>query len=147
MAQKKNKTVYLLRNTNSGEVEYVGCTENTKRRFRKHIKDKPVYRNGDGKFYGRTDLELVEVKEFTDKKEAHLYEGKLKTQYGFEWTEKRSLPKEFYVFEYKTKKLVGKYDSYYSAFKDLGFNNGNMCQVISGKRNQTNGYYGRYETN
>jgi len=147
MAKKKEYTVYLLRNTDTGEVEYVGCSSRVKIRMYQHTKHKPRLGTGDGKFYGRTNLELVEVKKFTDKNEAFQYEGKLKTQYGFEWTEKSFLPKEFYVFDYKTKKLVGRYNSFSEAVRDLGFNLGNMCQVVAGKRNQTGGYYGRYETN
>ena len=144
MAQKKNKTVYLLRNTNTGKVEYVGCTENPTRRLYQHTKLKPHPSNGSGYFYGRTDLELVEVKEFDNKIEALDYEGKLKLQYGFEWTEIKNA-KEFHVYAYKTKKLVGKYRSFSKAQTELQFNLGNMCQVIAGKRNHTNGYYGRYE--
>ena len=143
----KNKKVYLLRNINTGEIEYVGCSQNPKQRMYNHTKVKPTEGiTGIGMFYGRDDLEIVVVKEFTDKKEAYDYEGQLKLQYGFEWTE-ISNAKEFHVFLYKTKKLVGKYRSFNKAQTELNFNLGNMCQVIAGKRNHTNGYYGRYETN
>lgn len=148
MAKKKEYTVYLLRNTDTGEIEYVGCSSRVKTRYYQHIKvekyGKDGKRYGHGKFYGRTNLELVSVKTFSIKTEALLYEGSLKNQYGFKWTEKNTVPKEFHVFYAKNKKLVGKYKSYYDALKDLGFNNGNMAQVISGKRKQTGGYYGIY---
>ena len=143
MAQKK--TVYLLRNTNTGEVEYVGCTTNPAKRMYNHTKVSPEYDGGVGMFFGRTDLEMVPVKHFDDKLDALKYEGKLKKQYQMEWTEEKFLPKEFHIFSYKTKKLIKSYPSLYSACKELKFNLGNMCQVISGKRNHTNGIYGRYE--
>lgn len=140
----KTKKVYLLRNTNTGEIEYVGCTQNPKQRMYNHTKVNPKYGGGVGMFYKRTDLEMVIVKEFDDKIEALDYEGKLKLQYGFEWTEIKNA-KEFHVFSYKTKKLVGKYRSFNKAHTELQFNFGNMCQVIAGKRKSANGYYGRYK--
>ena len=141
----KTKKVYLLRNTNTGEIEYVGCTNNPKHRMYNHTKVSPEYDAGVGMFYQRTDLEMIVVKEFDDKMEALLYEGQLKKQYGFKWTEQ--LPKEFHIFSYKTKKLIKTYPSLYSAHKELQFNLGNMSQVIVGKRNHTDGIYGRYEKN
>jgi len=143
----KTKKVYLLRNTDTGKIEYVGCTYNPKHRMYTHTKVKPIKGiTGMGMFYGRDDLEMVIVKEFVDKKEAYNYEGELKLQYGFEWTEIKNA-KEFSVFSYKTKELIGVYRSFNQAQTELQFNLGNMCQVIAGKRNHTDGLYGRYETN
>lgn len=147
----KVKTVYLLRNTNSGEVEYVGCTQNPKRRIFQHTRVKPGYSKGEGKFYGRTDLELLPVKEFTDKKKAFWYEGQLKLQYGFEWTEimnlKNPIPKPIKIFNYKTNEFVGMYDSLLDACRELNVDKGNLSRVVHGIKKQTKGYYGRYETN
>jgi predicted GIY-YIG superfamily endonuclease len=142
MAKKKEYTVYLLRNTDTGEIEYVGCSSRVKARMYQHTQVTPE--NYHGKFYGRTNLELVSVQTFLNKKEALRYEGKLKLQYGFEWTEVNG-SKPFLVYSYKSKELVGTYYSFSEAVRDLGFNLGNMCQVVAGKRNQTGGYYGRYE--
>ena len=145
----KTKKVYLLRNTNTGEVEYVGSTQNPKRRLFQHTKAKPGYSKGEGKFYGRTDLELVPVKEFTDRSEAFQYEGKLKLQYGFEWTEMMNLKsaKPIKIFNYKTNELVGMYDSLFDACNQLNVDKGNLSRVVNGIKKQTKGYYGRYETN
>jgi len=137
----KTKTVYLLRNTDTQEVEYVGCTQNPKRRIYQHTRVKPGYSKGEGKFYGRTNLELVPVKEFTDKREAYHYEGKLKKQYGFEWNEYSSHSIEVEVFEYKTKKLVGKFISVNQASIKLGINQSNLNASMRGKRTHANGYY------
>ena len=145
MAKKKTKKVYLLRNTNTGEVEYVGCTQNPKRRFFQHTKVKPIYSKGEGKFFGRKDLELVEVKEFEDKIDALKYEGKLKLQYGFEWTEEVYIPKPLKIYSYKTNELVGVYDSLIKACELLSLDKGNLSRVLNGIKKQTKGYYGRYE--
>lgn len=137
----KTKTVYLLRNTDTQEVEYVGCTQNPKRRIFQHTKVKPCYSKGEGKFYGRTNLELVPIKEFTNKSEAYEYEGKMKKKYGFEWTERTANAIEIELFEYKTKKLVGKFISVNQACKELGISQSNLTSVMQGRRNHANGYY------
>ena len=145
MAQKKTKKVYLLRNTNTGEVEYVGCSQNPKRRLYQHTRVKPIYSKGEGKFYGRTDLEIVVVKEFENKGDALRYEGKLKLQYGFEWTEEWRCPKPLKIYSYKTNELIGVYDSLINACNELNVSKGNLSEVVNGIKKQTKGYYGRYE--
>ena len=137
----KTKTVYLLRNKDTKEVEYVGCSQNPKRRLYQHTRVKPIYSKGEGKFYGRTNLELVPVKEFTDKMEAYHYEGKLKKQYGFEWTESIANSIEVEIFDFKTKKSVGTFTSINQAAIKLNINYGNLGSVMRGKRKHANGYY------
>ena len=137
----KTKIVYLLRNTDTKEVEYVGCSQNIKRRLFQHTRVKPGYSKGEGKFYGRTNLELVPVKEFTDKMKAYHYEGKLKKQYGFEWTEPIANSIEVEIFDFKTKKSVGIFTSINQASIKLNINYGNLNSVMKGKRTHANGYY------
>ena len=79
------KYVYELINT-LGTVEYVGETETPEIRFRQHTRTKPGHR-GHGNFYGRQDLTLNIVSGPLSKQEAKQLEGKLKKEYGFEWTE------------------------------------------------------------
>ena len=79
--------VYELRDTHN-VIVYIGYTNNCKRRFGEHIKGKPNNNCGMGYFYGRDDLHLTIVKEFTDIKEAKLFEGSHKLANGFKWTEK-----------------------------------------------------------
>ena len=144
MAQKKNKTVYLLRNTDTGEVEYVGCTQNPKRRIFQHTRVKPGYSKGEGKFYGRTDLELVPVKEFDNKPEAVRYEVKLKKQYGFNSGEWEALSKEVKIYDFESKSLVKIYPSLSSASKELNVNVANLQKTTIGKYKHTKGYYAIY---
>ena len=143
----KTKTVYLLRNTDTQEVEYVGCSQNIKRRLFQHTRVKPGYSKGEGKFYGRTNLELVPVKEFTNKSEAYHFEGKIKKKYGFEWTEvnniklaQEAVQKPVAVYDYKTKKFVGKFKSQAECSEVLGLIPQGVSLVMNGKRNHHKGY-------
>jgi predicted GIY-YIG superfamily endonuclease len=54
-----------------GTIVYVGMSSNPKVRFNKHIGTKPGY--GNGKFYGRTDLDIRIVSIHSIKKEATLF--------------------------------------------------------------------------
>ncbi len=85
----KTYKVYELINL-YGTVEYVGVTSvGLDNRFQRHTRTRPSSTNsGYGKFYGRQDLTIIEVAEFNTKKEAELYEGKLKLAYRMEWTER-----------------------------------------------------------
>ena len=75
------KYVYELINL-MGTVEYVGETQNPKRRFREHTRSKPTSGLGVGKFYGRTDIFINIVKEFDNRKDAYDYQCKLQKEYG-----------------------------------------------------------------
>ena len=76
--------VYILLNE-AGTVEYVGRTKNPKRRMSTH-KCKPS--GNHGQFHSRDDISMEIVKEFGTKREALDYEGQLKLDIGFEWTER-----------------------------------------------------------
>ena len=66
----------------SDVIEHIGHTSNVDRRYNQHVYQKP---NGSscGKFYGRTDLKMVIVKEFDTRKEAYWYQCELQKQNGF----------------------------------------------------------------
>ena len=147
----KTKTVYVLKNTDTQEVEYVGCSQNIKRRLFQHTRVKPGYSKGEGKFYGRTNLVLEPIKEFTDKNEAYHYEGKMKKKYGFEWTEmthwkiaqkkgQEAIQKPVAVYDYKTKKFVGNFKSQAECSRVLGLTPICVSWVMNKKRNHTGGY-------
>jgi predicted GIY-YIG superfamily endonuclease len=72
-----------------GTIEYVGCTYRPQYRLMQHTKCKP--KGGVGKFYGRQDLTLHIVDHFENRKEALEAEGRLKSEYGMEWTERTTL--------------------------------------------------------
>jgi predicted GIY-YIG superfamily endonuclease len=80
----KQYYVYELIN-HYGTIEYVGETTIPKIRMNKHTKAKPGF--GNGKFYGRQDLIMNIVAVFDNRKQARELEGKLKLDYGMEWTE------------------------------------------------------------
>lgn len=63
-----------------GTIEYVGESKNPHQRFNSHTKVRPG--KAMGKFYGRQDLILNIVKEFTNRKDAYAYQCELQSQYG-----------------------------------------------------------------
>ena len=83
----KTHKVYELINL-YGTVEYVGETTNPKMRMYQHTKVSPGADTGAGKFYKRSDLIMHIVSEFEDRLEALAFEGQLKKDHGFEWTER-----------------------------------------------------------
>ncbi len=83
------KYVYEIVN-DFGKVEYVGQTNNPKRRMREHVKNKPL-KSGYGKFYGRVDITMRIVKEVETIKEARDLEEKLQLKYGLETDRSKKL--------------------------------------------------------
>jgi len=71
----------------TGQIVYVGISQNPKKRFRSHTKYKPVC-SGMGYFYGREDLDWRIHSTWPNKKSAWNAEGIRKLELGFEWTEK-----------------------------------------------------------
>jgi predicted GIY-YIG superfamily endonuclease len=78
-------SVYVLMNE-YGIVEYVGETNDKINRMRNH-------KTPTGNFTERTDLTMEVIKQFDNRKEARTYEGELKLQLGFEWTERTGASK------------------------------------------------------
>jgi hypothetical protein len=82
------KTYYVYELINLlGTVEYVGESHKPKYRFRQHIKKKPFGKDGKkhsglGKFYGRQDIIMNIVKEFSDRKDAWEFQCELQKVYG-----------------------------------------------------------------
>lgn len=160
--------VYVLMNE-YGIVEYVGQTNNTNTRMRNHM-GKQTYTNTgivhNGKFNGRTDLTIEVVKEFDKRKDALNYEGELKMQLGFEWTEKtgrskagkitsdngflalqRELQKQKISAYCKyTQNHMGTYSSQSECAKELGLQQGMISECLLGKRKSTKGYTFKRET-
>ena len=138
------KKYYVYELINSlGTVEYVGCTYRPKYRFNQHTKRKPSL--GHGKFYGRQDLTMHIVKEFHIRKEAFLFEGELKLSHGMEWTEKGKTNIPITAWDYLTGDFIGQWDSMketaiaLTKLKGHKIVDGNISQIINGKRNHTAG--------
>ena len=136
--------VYVLMNE-YGIVEYVGCSKNIKDRFKFHTKWKPSLRNG--KFYKRTDLELIIVKEFDSRKKAEEYEGQLKLSLGFEWVESTKANKAHQArkivisaYHKDTLEYIGTYNSMIECARKLNLSQGNITSFFNGKKKSVNGY-------
>ena len=114
----------------SGTIVYVGMTSDPKMRFTKHIKAKPGY--GNGKFYGRTDLDIRILSIHSIKKEAALAEGAHKLSLGMNWTERDS--------RIKIGKKIGiKYGPIYSKIMNT---NSIICEYCNKELNSGN--YSQY---
>jgi len=146
--------VYVLMN-GYGIVEYVGYSKNLKQRIYDHTQRNPKWGLHNGKFYGRTDITMEVIKKFDTKKEARDYEGELKIQLGFEWTErtcgikggkiggpktKELYSKPILAYRKDTGKFVGQFPSQREAARQLGVHVENIRNVLSGKYKQTAGY-------
>jgi predicted GIY-YIG superfamily endonuclease len=162
--------VYVLINE-AGTVEYVGRTKNPKRRMSKH-KGKPhMNKSGTsfacGGFHGRDDISMEIVKEFGTEDEAKAFEGQLKLELGFEWTERtrgikggkvggkiqgrnnvesghldrvRTPKQPVLAYRKDTGEFVGEFPSQQEAARGLGVRAGNIHKVLSGRIKQAGGY-------
>lgn len=131
--------VYVLMNQ-YGIVEYVGETQNIKKRFKEHTCN-------SGRFANRKDLKIEIVKQFAHRKEAREHEGELKLRLGFEWTEKIRAKKckevtniPIFAYTKDTGELVGEFTSQRDAARQLGLCVGHLNAVLSNKRTHTGGY-------
>jgi predicted GIY-YIG superfamily endonuclease len=70
-----------------GDTKYVGYTKYPNTRLQQHTKELPDNTGFRGKFYGQ-DLSIEILGTFNTKAEALVYEGEMKHQYGFDWTER-----------------------------------------------------------
>tara|TARA_R110000772_G_C12989438_1_gene406834 strand:- start:96 stop:512 length:417 start_codon:yes stop_codon:yes gene_type:complete len=70
------------------QTVYVGVSKHLKIRLREHTLYKPYPKSGRGKFYGRTDLDIITVNSYSTKKEALMAEGARKLSLGMEWEER-----------------------------------------------------------
>jgi predicted GIY-YIG superfamily endonuclease len=151
-------TVYGLFNTDTNEFEYIGCSKNPNKRLAGHIKTKPIpgY-TGFGLFYGRENLELINIHSFENRKEAFQYEGYIKGLLGMTWSEqaqgerlgktgkgaqavKELCSKPVLCYKKDTNEFVNQFESQIEAARQLGLNVGNIRHVISGKYKHTGGY-------
>jgi predicted GIY-YIG superfamily endonuclease len=151
--------VYVLMNE-YGIVEYVGETQNPNDRISKHKTKPHKNKYGDsfacGKFYGRDDIKMEIVKDFKTKDEAKEFEGQLKIELGFEWTERtrgrnavniqhlakqRELRKQTLLsYRKDTGEFIGEFSSQNEAAMALGVYQANIGLVLSNKRTHTGGY-------
>ena len=150
--------VYVLLNE-AGTVEYVGRTANPKVRMSNHKCKPHMNKSGRsftaGGFHGRDDIHMEIVKEFGTKDEAKAFEGQLKLELGFEWTErtcgvkvgkisgKRNGQKgsqPVLAYRKDTGEFVGEFPSQLEAARQLGVRMGNINNVLSGRQKQTGGY-------
>ena len=83
--------VYELQDA-TGTVIDVGYTHRPKVRMYEHTRKKPTLK-GCGRHYGRTDLTMVIVSEHLTRKEAALAETQLKSEHGFQPTERMNGPR------------------------------------------------------
>lgn len=159
--------VYVLLNE-AGTVEYVGRTGNPKARMSKH-KGKPCMNKSgtsfaNGQFHGRNDISMEIVKELGTEDEAKAFEGQLKLEFGFEWTEitgkvkggrknaesghlircgqitKERYSQPILAYRKDTGEFVGEFPSQMEAARGLGVRAGNIHKVLSGRIKQTGGY-------
>ena len=148
--------VYELINL-MGTVEYVGESYRPDVRYNAHVKWL------GGKFYGRGDIFMNIVKEFDKKTDAYHYQCLLQNQYGIESDRDknakngkkygylggvpgRNSTKRAIICYTKCKtKIIGEYDALIDAANDLDISVGNIHNVLSGRYNQTNGYYFQYK--
>ena len=153
----KKHYVYELINT-LGTIEYVGRTTNPNWRMYQHTKAKPSTGTGVGMFYGRNDLHMHIVKDFTNITDANLYEGELKLSYGMEWVERersrkaackvgkkwgaingKKLGKPILVYK-KDGSFVGEYPSQNEFSKLYNLHQASVNRVVLGKQKTTGGF-------
>lgn len=84
--------VYELVNLMGG-VEWVGCTEDPKRRFWQHTKTPKTKTGGSGRFFGRLDISMHVVSTYATKAEALQAEHELQIFWDLETDKsKKSMP-------------------------------------------------------
>ena len=131
--------VYELVNL-MGTVEYVGETQNPKKRIYNH---KSKY----GKFTARADIFMNIIKEFNNKKDAYEYQCIIQNEYGFlsdrdiSYVHSANQSKPINV--YFNGKIIGEYRSYTQARKQLGFTPRHISSHVS--NNIIEGYYFEYK--
>lgn len=129
-----------------GTVEYVGETKNPKKRMYQHTTWKPHPSHKNGKFYGRQDLIMNIVHEFTNRKDAVKLEGELKIIYDITWSEgirgkNVGLSNSESILAYKTDgTFVGEYYSHNEASRKLGIPQNSISRIVSRKQKQSKGY-------
>lgn len=144
-------TVYGLFNVEANKFEYIGCSKDPNRRLYAHTQTKPIPgRTGFGSFYGREDLELIEIHAFESRKQAFQYEGYVKGLLGMEWAEQENrlrnnkkvqsiYGRPVQAYSRGTGELLGEYLSINEAARLLKLNTGNVYAVLVGRISHTGG--------
>ena len=135
----KTYKVYELIN-HYGTVEYVGMTSNLKNRFQRHTKTRPHPTNpsaGYGKFFGRQDLIIHLVSEFSTRQEAELFEGQLKLSHGMEWTERtRGAKNRIFIADEHKIGIINDFNNSLSLRKlekKYGYDRKKIAELINGQ--------------
>jgi predicted GIY-YIG superfamily endonuclease len=157
--------VYILFNE-AGTVEYVGRTVNPKTRMTCHKCKPHMNKSGTslkaGGFHGRDDISMEIVKELGTEDEAKAFEGQLKLEFGFEWTEQTRASKggkkggktgvgarknkevssqPVLAYRKDTGAFVGEFPSQTEAARQLGLNVGGISMVLAGGKQKSIGGY------
>ena len=129
-----------------GTVEYVGETSRVKGRMYEHFKLNPKKNSRNGKFYQRQDVIVNLVEEFDNRTDARKLETELKLLYGLPTTErdtssKNGIKNRYDIVVYKVDgTFIGEYQSIKEFALLFNLSNGNVSEIVNGKRRQTKGY-------
>jgi predicted GIY-YIG superfamily endonuclease len=118
--------VYVLRNTTTDKIEYVGVSVEPDIRFKLHTRRKPGPLHRHGKFYKRTDIKMQIVGAHPNRNQALMMERHIKLAEGIEPTEQTRgniLNESVCVKVYdENNNLIGEYPSVRWATKELKLN-------------------------
>ena len=121
----------------TGDVVYVGKSNQPEVRFKQHTIVPPNPNNGHGMFYGRTDLALQVVASFETNAEALLEEGRIKKLQGMEWTERTVRHRRVFTFE-EAEEIREKYakggHTHRGLAKEYGVVHGTIGKILRNKR-------------
>jgi predicted GIY-YIG superfamily endonuclease len=129
--------VYIIRNTNTQKVEYVGVSIDTDKRWKEHTRRTPSDKTRNGKFYGREDIQLEIVGAHPNLHSALRMERHIKEVERIPLTEvtrahHMNHSKCVKVYDYYTKEYVGTYYSYREAGRELGIHRANITRYFQG---------------
>lgn len=155
----KNWKTYVLKDSNTHEIVYVGMTGMTlEDRLRSHITNKKY------PFYKRNDIYIQATDYYDTKREALEREAVIKFMLGFrdkiitdgqlcgkavgKWSTETGhiykamelTKKPVLVYNKNTNEFIGKYNSQIHAAKELNCNPAHISECISGNRQQHKGY-------
>jgi predicted GIY-YIG superfamily endonuclease len=129
---------YKIREKKTDKVVYIGETKQPWKRWRSHVEKYGAFNRIE--HY----MDVLDEYVFDNRNDALAFEGELKKQHGFQWTEEKRLLKRnsipVVVFCNNTGKFIGEFISIADASKKLNIHREAAGMVVNGKRNQTGGY-------
>jgi len=145
---KKTHYVYELYNL-TGTIEYVGETQNPKRRFNQHTRTNPISTSGKkytgvGKFYKRNDIFMHIAKEFDTKRKAFNFQCMLQAVYGLETDKEIQLRNSKFIANEVTpvisKNIKTSEETHWESMNDcargMGISAGEIWHVIHSTRHR-----------